>query len=169
MRVCRECARNKTQKSNDTPYSLLPAIGPLEFVAMAFLRSFSKTLGMTQFVLLVMDCYIKLTRDIPTSRTTASIFESLFLDSWVILYWVPKMHFDGQWNIVHQPDSESLCASLATKNITGTVYHLQTSGHAEILKQDDNRMIVSLRGWATERLRHLRARMTPAYNDKINR
>lgn len=69
-----------------TPPTTSLVRGPLEFVGMDISGILLKTLNGKKYVLVMKDCYQKLTRVVLTASTTASYIASLFLDKWAISY-----------------------------------------------------------------------------------
>lgn len=69
---------------------LFPANCPLEIVAIEKLGPMSKTSNKNQFGPVMMDRFSKLTRIVPTSKTTALHIKSLFMDHCVIQNGIPE-------------------------------------------------------------------------------
>lgn len=62
---------------------LLPS-GLLSFLAIDSLRMLPKTRSGIQYVVVVTNCYFKLTRATPSSKTASTIIANTFLDTWII-------------------------------------------------------------------------------------
>lgn len=72
------------EKEASTDVYSFPPKGPLNFVAMDIIVFLAKTPQEIQYVLVIMDRYIEVTRTIRTSKTTASNVSNLFLDHWIV-------------------------------------------------------------------------------------
>lgn len=91
---CERCAKRKNQRRHRLKLKLLPATGPLEFVAMNILVSLPKTTQGNYYVHVITDRYSKFSVAIPTSKMTSSHRANLFLDYWIVSFAIPP-YFDG--------------------------------------------------------------------------
>lgn len=71
--------------------TLLHVSGPLELVATDVFGLLPKTIAGTQFIVVIMDLYTKLTREIPSPKTTAPQAVSIFFDLWIVPYRIPAL------------------------------------------------------------------------------
>lgn len=109
-RDCCECARNKPSKKWRRPQQLFPTSGPLQLVATDILVPLPKTLIGHQLVLRNKYRYEKLTRSLPTSKTTVSHIASLSLDIWVIPYEIAEYCLTDNWPQLISTFFELQCA-----------------------------------------------------------
>lgn len=66
-------SQNKLSEKWWRPVQLFSAIGRLEFVVMNILEPLLETLSGNQLVLVMRNCFKKLTRAVPTSKTTVRV------------------------------------------------------------------------------------------------
>lgn len=92
-----------------------------------------------QFVLLIINCYKLIMREVPTSKATASHIASLFMDSLVTSYLFSRYVLTDTGTQFNSSFFESLCAFLGMKLLTTTACHLWTTWKAECL----NKMIMA--------------------------
>ena len=167
---CESCAATRgTQYTKQKHLRLFPANGPLEFVAMDILGPLPKTKQGNQFVVVLTDRYSKLTRAIPTGKTTATTVATIFVDHWVIPYGIPNYVLTDNGPQFVAKFFASVCLALGVKHVTTTAYHPRTNGQTERF----NRTIVT-------RLRHYVGEhqddwdlyvqlLTYAYNAQVHR
>lgn len=85
-----ECARNCAYLKRNRHLKLLPANGPLEFIARHILGLLPKATTRSQFIILTTDTYTNLTWVILSSKTTALHVASIFIDPWIVSYEIPS-------------------------------------------------------------------------------
>lgn len=120
---CHGCARIKPFDKLGRHRQIFRGNGSLEFVAMYNMGPVLKTIIENQFVLVAMDRYSKLARDVPTSRTAVSHIVSHFMDNWIIPYGIRRHLLTGNGTQFVSKFSESLCIYQKTKHFTASAYH----------------------------------------------
>lgn len=84
---CHSCATTRgTIRKHHKYLKLIPAAGPLEFVAMDTLGPLLRTERGHQFVLIVTYWCSKLVCSEPLRATTATVVANTFLDHWLYAY-----------------------------------------------------------------------------------
>lgn len=86
---CCKWARNRISLKEKRPLKLFSANGPLQFLVMDILSLLPKTATGNQFVMAITNRYTKLTRAIPSSKTTETHGASIFLDHFIVSYGIP--------------------------------------------------------------------------------
>jgi hypothetical protein len=91
VRSCEQCARNNDQeRTRVNKMQLFTAHEPLEFVAIDILGPFPKRANVNLFLLVISDCFSKITRTIPMRTTTALAVAKSFCTHWVFSYGPPR-------------------------------------------------------------------------------
>lgn len=127
MEDCQECGSDKAAGTRHRSSQLRPVSGSLEFAAMDILGPLEKTLNEKQFVVVITDYHMKLTKAVPKIKMSVLSFSSSFMKIWIMTYGIPahvpmddRTHFTIKF-------SQTLCLILDTKQMTATLYHAQTS------------------------------------------
>ena len=144
LRNCTSCAATcRTLVKNQKDLKLIPAAGPLEFVAMDLLGPLPKAAHGNQHILVITDRFSKLTRSIPLRTTTASVVANAFLDNWVYVSGAPRYVLTDNGPQFAAKFFDAVCALLGLRHYLTTAYHPQSNGQTERF----NRTLV-------QRLRH---------------
>lgn len=98
---------------------------------MEILGALPITFQEIQYVLIIMDRYSKLTRAIPTSKTTVSRLANLFLDHWIVPFGVPTYLLTDYVPKFGSKSFQSVSRKLGIKHLSATSYHPQTNGKAQ--------------------------------------
>lgn len=87
---CSKCAINRAGLKRKRHFTLFLARGPLDLVPMDNLGPLQNKTSGNQFIVVVTYRYTKLTRAIPSLKTTALQVASIFFDCSVIPYGIPS-------------------------------------------------------------------------------
>lgn len=165
---CASCARNGSQYRRKPPLQLFPSCGPLEFVAMDILRRLPRTKKRNQYAIEMSDSS-KLTRAVPTAKTSATQVANIILEHWIVPFDIPSYVLPDHGPQFVSKFFATICGFLDVRHLTTTAYHPQTNGQVERF----NKTIVT-------RLRHYLADhqrswdicvqpLTHAYNTQVPR
>lgn len=132
VKDCRGCRSTRgTTYKNQKNLKMFSESGLLDVFAMEILGTLPKTNLGRHYIFVITDRYEKFTRAVPTAKTTASHIESIFLDSWVIPYGIPKYFLiDSGTQLLGMLFTE-LCGYLGVKKLETTEYDLQTNVQTE--------------------------------------
>lgn len=72
--------------------------------------------------------YLKITRAIPTSETTATHDARMFLGHWIVSYRIPEHLVTENGPQFMSAFFAILCGFLGLKHLTTAAYHTQTNG-----------------------------------------
>lgn len=116
------------------------------------------TLEGNQDVLVMTDRYSKLTKAVPTSKTTASHIVSLSMDNRIMQSDIKTHVLAGNRTQFVGKFFKSLCAFSGTKHLTIPAHHPQTNGQTERLNKT---IIVTLQQHVAEHQRDWDIRVHP--------
>lgn len=120
------CARNGTSAKLKRELQLILASRSLEFIGIDILPSLRSTVNGNQSVIVMTNRCLKLTRAMPTGKTSSSNLASLFIDSWIIAYGIPRyVQTDNGVQFLSKSFS-SLFITLDVQHLTTTDYYLHT-------------------------------------------
>lgn len=88
---CESCARTGSRYRHKRRLQIFPASVLLVFVAMTVLGLLAKTRQDNQPIVALMHRYSKLTRAVPTSETSPTHMDEIFLQNWIIPFGVPEL------------------------------------------------------------------------------
>lgn len=145
---CGECAGKRVNKAQRQHLKLFPASSLLDFIATDIPGPLLKTKNSNKFVVTMTDRYSRLTRAVPTSKTSATHILSISYDNFILPYGIPTyLLTDNSTQSVSSEFFKTICHFLGMKHLKTIAYHHQTSEQAERY----NRMLIA-------RLHHYRAR-----------
>ena len=132
VRRCRTCAKNRIKlRSKSNPLKLFPASGPLESVAIDIFGPLLKTGKGNEYLLVICDRFIKLTKTVPIKSTGAGEVARAFTHEWVFNYGPPKELLADNGKCFTGRFFQDVCRILNVVNQFTTTYHPQTNGQVE--------------------------------------
>lgn len=114
VRDCPEFLWNKPSEDCRRPLQIFRAGGPLKFDAMDLLRALPRMSKGKEYELVMWDLYWRLMRAKPTSKTTASLIASVFMDHRPNLYGISDCVLTDTGTKLLSKFLQSLCAFLGT-------------------------------------------------------
>lgn len=104
---------------------------PLDFVAMDILAPLHKTKTGNKYVVVMANCYYKMTMAFSAKTTTVTNAARKFINDLVIFYGIPaRLLTDNEPRLVEKLFN-AVFAALGTNLMTKTAYHLQTERYNE--------------------------------------
>lgn len=122
---CQKYRQDPTHQRQLQPY--LPAT-PLEFVAVDILGLLPKTKTSSGFIIVMTNRCSKLTRAIPTKKTTATDVAHILVEDWAVPYDVPIQLLTNNGPEFAGKFFSAVCARLGTKSMKTATFHPQTNG-----------------------------------------
>lgn len=98
----------------------IAAISRLEFVAIRIFRSLPHTVNGNQYVTIMTDSYLKLTRAMRTGKTSSSLVANVFFDSWAVPSDIPAYVVTDNGLQFTSKVFKTLCPMLSVKHLTTT-------------------------------------------------
>lgn len=132
---CTSCARSSTKYRHKRSMHLFSASGSLEFGAMDIVGPLPKTTQGIQHISVISDCYSKLARAVPTSRTTATHVANVSIDHFLISYSISKYELADNGTQFVGKLFATVCALFGGTHIATTAYYPQRNGQAKRLKK----------------------------------
>lgn len=124
---CASFSRKGSQYRHKGRLKFFSAKGILEIVAMEIIEPLPKTLHGNLYVLVITDCYSKLTTVIPTSKTAASHVANPFLNLWIVTFGVPTYLLADNGPQFACMFFQSVDRQLEIGHLTTTFYHPHTN------------------------------------------
>jgi transposase InsO family protein len=125
---CTVRAKNRVIERKRTSFlKLLPADGPLEFVAMDILGLLSKKEHGNRFLLVIYDLFSNILRTVPLRTITALVVAKTFCDAWVYSYGHPRYQLMDNGTQFNAKFFLAVFRELGIAKIFTTAYHPQTN------------------------------------------
>lgn len=156
-------------KNHPSYFKLLPAAGPLEFVAMDLLGSLPKSEDGNFHVLVITDRFYKLCRNIPLGNIKASTVSQAFLTHLLYPYGLPLYLLTANAPQFASKFFAVVCQLLGVKTRSTTAYHPQAKGKVERFYET---LVQRLRHYVAENQRDWDRHVEPstyAYNYQVHR
>lgn len=128
---CTSCARNRHIAKTQRKLRLFSATEPLEFVAIDILGPLPKTANGNQYIIVMTDRFSKLTKALPTAKTTATTVATTSLEHWVANFGILSKVVTDNGPQFTSKFFAALCTQLGIKAMTTTEYHPQANGQVE--------------------------------------
>lgn len=140
-------APEASQSIEKTALTVTPGKEPIGIGLYGHHGSNTETVGVNQFVLLVTNCYSKLSKAVFTSKTITLPIASLFMDSWILPHGIPTPVFTDNETFFVSICFASVNTFLRTIYLTTTKYHMPTN---EQIERFNSTMVTRLRPYLTE-------------------
>jgi transposase InsO family protein len=125
---CTVRAKNRVIERKRTSFlKLLPADGPLEFVAMDILGLLPKKEHGNRFLLVIYDLFSNIIRTVPLRTITALVVAKTFCDAWVYSYGHPRYQLMDNGTQFNAKFFLAVFRELGIAKIFTTAYHPQTN------------------------------------------
>lgn len=131
VRNCTSCAWNNQKYRRRCNMHLFLASCPFQLTAMDIVGPVPKTASSNPLIPVTENCYFKLRRAVPTSKTTATYAVISFLYQWLILYGISTYLLTDKGIQFVSKLFATACALLGVKHLTTTAYFLKTNVQAE--------------------------------------
>lgn len=128
---CCQGAHNGAIRSRIRHLKLLATSGSLEFISMDIFIPCPKTTNGNQFVKIMINRYLKLTRAVPPLKTSTTHIATTFSHNWNVPYGIPAYVLTNSGTRFVSKFLRTICYFLGLKHLTTTAHHPQTSGLEE--------------------------------------
>lgn len=98
---------------------------------MGILGPLQRTTEASQYVIVVTDRDSKLTRTVPTTKTSSTQIANIFLDLWIISSRVSRYVPTNSDPQLMSKFFQTICGYSRVKHVTTTTYHRQTNGQGK--------------------------------------
>lgn len=130
--TCRKyLAYRVTQYSSHHDVKLLSATGPLEVVAMIILGALQTSTKQNKYILVICDCFSKVTQTLPLRTVTISTCIRAFYHGWVLHYEVPIHELTDHVKQLVDIFCRTLCVLLSINLVLATFHYPQNNGQKE--------------------------------------
>ena len=170
VRTCNTCAKNRVKLRKRTrPLRLYPSQRPLERLSIDVLGPLTKTKKGLRFLLVITDCFTKLTQVIPLRRIDKYTVAVAFVEAWIFKYGPPKTVISDNGKQFAAKFFQAVCSLLGLSNIITSMYYLRTNGQVE---RYNRTIIAMLRSYVNEHQNDWDRYATPltyAYYNHVHR
>lgn len=108
---------------------LFPASAPLKLITICILAPLPRTVNGNRYVIIMTDKYFKLTRTMPTGKTSSLRIATVFFDSWRVPYGIPAYILTENGLKFTSKLFAVLFTLLIMKHLETSAYHSQSNGN----------------------------------------
>lgn len=131
-KVYTSCAKNRIELwKRKRSLKLFPTKEHLKYVSIDILNELIRTKRGYKYLLVITDCFSKLTRTVLLKRILAAVNAHAFIQEWVYVYGPVLILLSGNGNQLVAEFFQDVCRILGVKNVFITTYHQQRNGQVE--------------------------------------
>jgi len=170
IKKCTTCAQNRLSlRRHTSPLTLFPDTEPLTDLSVDIFGPIPATRAGNRFILVITDCFAKLTKCVALRRITAISVASAIFDAWVACHGPSDRILSDQGPQFMSNFLISVMKVLGTEAVRTTAYHPQNNGQVE---RYNRTMATQLGHYVTDdprRRDELLPVLTMAYNSQPHR
>lgn len=147
---CLSCRGNRRKPRRKRKLHLFPGARILEFAAIDILGSLWKKSN--RIIVVMTDRFLRLTKDTPTTKTTAAAVTTIFINDWRANFSIPSKYHDWQVPAAHVRVFQAIYKNVEVKQLTTMENYFQAKGqikrsNANIVSRLCSYIAKHLKGW----------------------